>query len=58
MSKKLISIRASAETLRQLAELAAKFDTTQSEVITIAVERLYHERIREVQPPSKSDGTP
>lgn len=41
MPKTLITLRASAETIRKIAELARMWETTKSEVLVVAIDRLH-----------------
>lgn len=46
MAKQQINFRASDLTARQLAELSERWGTTQSETITIIVDRMYREEAK------------
>ena len=45
MTKKLIAIRASENTARQIAALKQRMGTTQTDVVSIAIDRLYREEL-------------
>ena len=45
MTKKLIAIRASDDTARQIVELKRWLGTTQTDVISKAIDRLYREEL-------------
>lgn len=55
MTKKQISLRISDLTARQLAELAERWGTTQTETITVVVDRVYRQEMkeRETEPKDK-----
>jgi len=46
MTKKLIAIRASDLTLRQITELQERLGVSQTELVTLAIDRLYREEIQ------------
>jgi len=56
MTKKQISLRISDLTARQLEELAERWGTTQTETITVVVDRVYRQEMkdRETEPKDKS----
>ena len=55
MTKKQISLRISDLTARQLEELAERWGTTQTETITVVVDRVYRQEMkdRETEPKDK-----
>ena len=46
MTKKLIAIRASDLTLRQITELQERLGVSQTELVTLAIDRLYREEVQ------------
>lgn len=59
MPKTLISIRASEETIRRIDELVQMRGegTTKSEVITIAVDRMFREETQKTEPQQEKAAT-
>jgi len=46
MTKKLIAIRVSDLTLRQITKLQERLGVSQTELVTLAIDRLYHEEVQ------------
>ena len=55
MAKKQISIRISDITAKHIAALAEKTGMTQTEIISVAIDRMYREEIKPIQIKKEAD---